>query len=277
MPEPAFAAKVPFGRTGLMVSRIGLGASYGAKAASYDEAWERGVNFFYWGSRRRGLMGATLKRVCASRREDLVLEVQSYSRSAWWLRRSTESALMRLGTDYADVLLLGWFNHEPPARILDAARQLKEEGKVRFVAMSGHNRKLFPDLLDHAVIDAWHVRYNAVHRGAESEVWPCLHGRDRAARPGVVSYTNTRWGALCDPRKTPPGERTPSGTDCYRFALTRPEVDVAMAGPDDAEQMAQALASMEAGPMDAEELAWMARVGDHIYGKSRLSPVMDAT
>ena len=270
-----FDSKVPLGHTGLMVSRIGLGASYGAPTSSYDEAFDRGVNFFYWGSRRRPMMGTTLKRLCATRRDEVVLEIQTYSRSAWLLRRFTERALKRLGTDHADVLLLGWFNSEPAPRILEAARRLKEEGKVRFVALSSHDRKLFPTLLDHDVIDVWHVRYNAVHRGAEAEVWPCLEGKDRAERPGVVSYTNTRWGALCDPKKTPEGERTPTGTDCYRFALTRPEVDLAMAGPDNAEHMAQALAALEAGPMDDEELAWMNRVGDHIYGRSNLSGVLD--
>ncbi len=270
-----FADKVPLGRTGLMVSRVGLGSSYGAPTSSYDEAFERGVNFFYWGSRRRSLMGRTLKRLCRERRDELVLEVQSYSRSAWLLRKSTERALKRLGADYADVLLLGWFNSEPAPRILEAARRLKEEGKVRFVAMSGHSRKLFPTLLEHDVIDVWHVRYNAVHRGAEGEIWPCLDGKERTGRPGVVSYTNTRWGALCNDKKMPEGERTPTGTDCYRFALTRPEVDIAMAGPNNAEHMAQALAALELGPMDDEELAWMCRVGDHIYGRSAMTGVMD--
>ena len=32
---------------------------------------------------------------------------------------------------------------------------------------------------------------------------------------------------------------------------------------------------IEGGPMDAEELAWMRRVGDHIYGSSRGSSIMD--
>jgi len=31
----------------------------------------------------------------------------------------------------------------------------------------------------------------------------------------------------------------------------------------------QALAALEQGPMDVEELAWMRRVGDAIYGKKR--------
>ena len=76
-------------------------------------------------------------------------------------------------------------------------------------------------------------------------------------------------------RKTPAGERTPLGTDCYRFALSRPEVDLCLAGPNDTEQMKQALAALDAGPMDPEEQAWMRRIGDHIYANSRNASIMD--
>jgi predicted aldo/keto reductase-like oxidoreductase len=114
-----------------------------------------------------------------------------------------------------------------------------------------------------------------VHRGAEREVFPCLEGLDATKRPGLVTYTTTRWGDLCDPKKTPAGERTPTGTDCYRFAISRPEVDMCLAGPKDVEQMKQALAALEQGPMDEEELAWMRRVGDQIYAGARGASIMD--
>ena len=114
-----------------------------------------------------------------------------------------------------------------------------------------------------------------LHRGAEREVFPSVAGKPAAERPGVVTYTTTRWGHLCDPRRTPRGERTPSGTDCYRFALSHPQVDVALAGPANEAQMDQALRALELGPMDEEELAWMRRVGDHIYGGDRTSGLRD--
>jgi len=38
------------GRSGLRVSKPGLGSSFKAPTASYLEAFERGVNYFYWGS-----------------------------------------------------------------------------------------------------------------------------------------------------------------------------------------------------------------------------------
>jgi len=134
---------------------------------------------------------------------------------------------------------------------------------------------MFPTLCDDPRYGVWHVRYNAVHRGAEREVFPSVRDLADADRPGVVSYTTTRWGHLCDPGKTPPGERTPTGTDCYRFTLTHPSVDIAMAGPDSNEHMDQALRALELGPMSDDELQWMHRVGDHIYERDVTTDIRD--
>ena len=35
------------GRSGLMAGRLGLGSSYGAPASAYEQAFERGCNYFY--------------------------------------------------------------------------------------------------------------------------------------------------------------------------------------------------------------------------------------
>jgi aryl-alcohol dehydrogenase-like predicted oxidoreductase len=271
---PDFTEKIVLGRTGLRVSKLGLGASYGAPKEAYLEAFERGVNYFYWGSRRRDDMGAALREIVPQRRDDLVLVLQSYARVGFVLKLSVERALRSLKTDFADVLLLGWYQ-SPPDRMLDAAMDLVEKGKVKHIALSGHNRPMFPTLLDEERIGIWHVRYNAVHRGAEREVFPSLDGRDVKSRPGVVTFTTTRWGHLCDPNRTPKGEKTPTGTDCYRFALTDPHVDIAIAGPSNLEQTRQAAQALELGPMSADELAWMRRVGDGIYGKDPTTVLRD--
>lgn len=53
----------------------------------------------------------------------------------------------------------------------------------------------------------------------------------------------------------PKGERVPTATDCYRFVLSRPEVDVCMTGPSDEARMNEALEALTRGPMTEKELA----------------------
>jgi aryl-alcohol dehydrogenase-like predicted oxidoreductase len=265
-----FHDKVTLGRSNLRVSRLGLGSSFSAPTAAYEEAFERGVNYFYWGSLRRNFMGEAIRHLAPKYRDQLVIVLQSYARIGAMDGRSIERALAKLGLEYADVLLLGWHSKPPSRRIIDASLRLKERGLVKHLAVSSHKRTMFPRLLDDPHVEIWHVRYNAVHRGAEREVFPHVVARRAEERPGVVTFTTTRWGHLCDPKRTPAGERMPTGTDCYRFALSHPAVHVALAGPADAEQMAQALQALDLGPMHEDELAWMQRVGDYIYQDSKV-------
>ena len=78
-----------------------------------------------------------------------------------------------------------------------------------------------------------------------------------------------RHGARVDARGRgllrPPGERVPTATDCYRFVLSNPAVNVCMTGPANEGQAAEALRALEMGPMNEEELEWMRRVGDFIH------------
>jgi predicted aldo/keto reductase-like oxidoreductase len=92
----------------------------------------------------------------------------------------------------------------------------------------------------------------------------------------MVAYTATRWGQLPDPKKTPPGETTPRGSDCYRFALSHPAVDVVLCGPKNAEELEEGMAALDRGPMNDDELAWMKRVGAHVSGKSAGKAVANA-
>src|SRR5882724_2079805 len=109
------------GRTGLRVGPMGMAASYGVPAAAVERAFERGVNYLYWGSFRRGPFGQALCNL-KPQRDRMVLVLQSYSRVAALMRPSVEVALRKLNFDYADVLLLGLWNHKPTRRIMDASR-----------------------------------------------------------------------------------------------------------------------------------------------------------
>jgi len=252
------------GRTGRAVCRLGLACSYGADDRCVAMAFERGVSYYYWGSFRRGPFGSGLHQLKPSR-DRILLTIQSYSRMAGLLGWSLERALRKLEMEYADVLLLGLWNKPVSPRILDAARRLRDRGLVRYLALSTHHRPLAPKLAAGGDIDILHVRYNAIHRGAEREIFPLLPPRE--ARAGIVSFTATSWGQLLTRSKVPPGDRVPTATDCYRFVLTNPAVDICLCGPKNAAQFQAALDALDRGPMNMDELEWIERVGKAKYGK----------
>jgi len=255
------------GRTGLTVGRLGVAGGYGAPAAAIEEAFERGCNYFYWGSLRRAGMAQAIKNLCGrGLREKLVIVIQSYARSPYLMEIFCDRALASLHLDAAEVLLLGWHNRRPPARLMDRAQALKEQGKFRFLGLSGHNRKLFPELAREGSFDVFHLRYNVAHRGAETEAFPALQDLPPEMRPGLVTYTATRWGQLLKQKRMPPGEPAPSAADCYRFALSHPAVDVCMSGPKNLAQMREALRALDLGPMNEAELDRLRRVGDYLRG-----------
>ncbi len=252
------------GRTGLKVCRLGVAASFGVPAAAVERAFEQGVNYLYWGSIRRNQFGQAIRGLAPSKRDRMVVVLQSYSRMGSLVGWSIERALRALRLDYADVLLLGMWNKPVPRRILDASLALKERGLVRFLAVSTHKRPRVPDIAAGSQFDIVHFRYNAVHTGAERDIFPRLPADNL---PGLVAFTATSWGQLLNPKKAPKGEKVPTSTDCYRFVLTRPEVNVCMTGPVTSAHMDQALEALRLGPMNDEELKWMRRVGAAIYGK----------
>ena len=256
--------RTTLGRTGIQVGRLGISASYGVPGRALERAFERGVNYIYWGTFRRGSFGDGLRHL-APQRDRFVLVVQSYSRMASLLGWSLERALRKLSFSHADVLLLGLWNRKIPNRILDAARQLRERGLIRNIAVSTHQRPLVQQLAADPDINVVHVRYNAVHTGAEREVFPHLSPAEN--RPGMVAFTATSWRQLLDPKRVPAGEKVPTAVDCYRFVLSNPAVDVCMTGPATEEQSAEALKALDLGPMNEAELAWMRRVGAAIHAK----------
>jgi len=256
--------RVTLGRTGLSVSRLGIASSYGTNEAMVEEAVDRGVNYLYWGALRTKRMGRGIRNVVRRKRDDLVIVAHTITRSPSTLSKVVDKSLKQLGLDCLDVLLFGGYNKKPDRRLIDHALKLKGEGRVRFLALSSHNRHLFPELEKDRQLDIFHIRYNAAHRGAEREILDHLPEQDG---PGVVSFTNTRWGSLMKPANMPEGEPPPSPAECYRFVLTHPKVHVAVCGPNSMEQLREDLKALELGPMSEGELGRMRRIGDHVYRK----------
>ncbi len=248
------------GTTDIEVSRIGISSSFGANASVYHEGLERGCTYFTWGTFIKGRSSpfrTFMKQIVADgKREEVILALLSYSHTGFLGDMFLKSALRHLNTDYIDCLILGYYPKRPPQRIIDWAHGVKEQGLVRAIGITTHNRNIVAPLSKEGIVDFFHIRYNAVHRGAEKDIFPYLN----QPRPGLVSFTATSWGQLLKQKKMPQGIHAPSAGDCYRFALAREEIDVCMMGVKNMQEL-------EKGPMTPEELRKMREIGTYIYGK----------
>ena len=256
------------GRTGLQVGRLGLAGSYGAPAESYEAAFHLGCNYFYSGSgRKRSAMKTAVRRLVGQgHRDSMIICIQTYARMGFMTEFLFKKTLTAMGIDHADILMLGWHNRRPSNRLLDFCLAMKEKGLARFIGMSGHNRQLFAQLADDPAFDLFQIRYNPAHTGAEKDCFPAL---DREGRPGVVSYTSTRWGHLLSEKHMPPGETPLTARDCYRFSLSQPPVDVCLTGPKTADEMDHALTALDKGPLNPSETERIRRIGAHVHDNSR--------
>ncbi len=260
-----FSERRVLGRTGLIVSRLGLASGYGISAVGVEKAYhEFGLNYFYWSTPRRKKFGEGLRNLIGSNRDDIVIAIQSYDHLGWTVERSIHKSLKSLGVDQVDVIILGWHNRQPRRSIIEGALKAKEQGLVRFIAMSGHNRKLFGQLAQQpeSPIDIFMIRYNAAHRGAEDDIFPHLPEENR---PGVTIYTSTCWGKLLKQNKMPPGERPLTAAECYRFVLSNPKVDLCMIGPKNEQQMLDGAAALRQGPLSETEMQRLVKIGDHLH------------
>jgi aryl-alcohol dehydrogenase-like predicted oxidoreductase len=257
--------KIKLGKTDLYAGRIGIGASYGVPANAIEAAFEEGCNYFYWGALRNAKMATAIRNIVSKgKRSEMIVVIQNFRRSRRGVEHSLIRGLEKLGLDYADVLLLGWYKNPPNPDFLETLEKLKEKQAFRYLGISGHKRTLFPELAKDPRYDLFQIRYNAANRGAEEDVFPHLPEN----RPGIVAFTATRRMSLVKSNRIPADEKRPTAGDCYRFVLTNPSVDVVITGPSNAAQLEENLAGVKKGPLSEDELAWMRRIGDYVYGRT---------
>ncbi len=253
------------GRTGKPVFRLGLAASYRPGERAVERALDEGVNYcFCYGF--DGQMIRVLRRLSADRRERIVIATGAYN-WVWYkqdLEKTLEKRLRQLRTDHIDVFhFLGVMKpkHLTP-RVLDQLAKLRGDPRVGAVSISCHDRKLAGRLAEIGALDCLMIRYNAAHRGAETEIFPQLAAHD----PGLVSYTATRWSYLV--RRTrgwPKDAPVPTAGQCYRFVLSNPHVDVCVMAPTNERQLLENLAAVRLGPLPEEEMAFMREYGDAVH------------
>lgn len=259
---------------------MGVAGSYGLDSADIEWAADRGANYWLWG---RGFGNVTrgIRAVVQRDRENHVVALLGWGYFGWQVRRSVENAMRKLGTDYLDVFKLGWLGRTSiySKGIIETLLTLKQEGKIRSIGTSIHDRKRAGRLALDSAIDLLMIRYNAKHPGAEQDIFPHLAQRN----PAVVSYTALAWGQLIRPLKESsmppwPGKDDFSGPPlspelCYRFVLTNPHVHIVLTGPQNREQLSKNMGSISHGPLEPDEMNWIREYGRLVKSKKRLDYV----
>jgi len=257
----------PLAKDGRMVQAIGIGGGVGIDAKALDLAFERGINYYFWGSTFPTYRKMTrwLNGKFKSEREKIILGTVVYFwRFPGAIERIVNRHLRWLKTDYIDYFHLGMLGKDDHAAVEELAK-FKQQGKIKHIAASFHNRKVAATLAQKwPELDLAMIRYNAAHTGAEKEFFPFV---DPIKIP-VVVFNATKHGALL---KAPKGwdakKPVPTAGDCYRFVLTNPKVTLCVAGPANEAQMKEIFTTLEKGPMSEEEMKWMREFGDAVYGR----------
>jgi aryl-alcohol dehydrogenase-like predicted oxidoreductase len=234
----------PLGRSGLLVSVVGLGCNnFGgridgdAARAVVDAAIDAGVTLFdtadVYGN--RGGSETILGELLADRRDEVVLATKfgvamddgpDARGSRRYVRRAVEASLRRLQTDRIDLYQYHWPDGVTPIEeTLEALSELVSEGKVRYIGSS--------NLAAWQVADAdWTSRthglarfisaqneYSLLDRGVEVELVPAC----QQFGIGVLPYFPLARGLLTGKYRR--GEAAPAGTRLASRSQTLEDAD----------------------------------------------------
>jgi predicted aldo/keto reductase-like oxidoreductase len=221
---PRVRQRVPLGKTGLELPDVGFGSSsLSSDAALVQHALARGITYFDTAeSYQGGSSEETIARALAGRRDEVLL-ASKQSAGAHAKRaemfETLEGSLRRLATDRIDV----YFNHavNDPDRLRndewsEFASRAKQQGKIRFVGMSGHGGRLVECLdlaVDQKLVDVVLVAFNfgqdpvflqrftgSFDFVARQPELPRVLAKARSAGVGVIAMKTLRGARLNDMR-----------------------------------------------------------------------------
>ena len=281
------------GNTGIMVSEIGMGCEgFGESNCAmtrklFDLAEERGVNYFdlYTSNPAiRRAVGEAMK----GRREKFI--VQSHICSVWQdgqYKRTRKISEVKAGfaemlellqTDYIDVGMIHYcdalsdWEEIVSGGVLDYARQLKKEGKIRHIGLSSHNPQVALKAVESGAIEVLMFSVNPCYdlqpaNEDVEELWAAknysgtltnmdperqrLYETCQRLGVGITVMKCFGGGDLLDAKLSPAGAAL-TVNQCIHYALTRPGVAVVLAGAHSIEQLKTSLAYEEASEAEKD-------------------------
>ena len=241
------------GRTGLTVTRLGVGGAYCRTVEGYRAALDCGVNYvdtapaYHDGDDER-----VIGEAIAGRRDDLILATKTMRRDAAGARQELETSLRLLRTDHLDIWQFHYITSESqleqilaPGGAMQAAIAAREQGLVRFIGVTAHIWDMLLPAVKTGLFDTVLCWYNCGMREPEADLFP----QAMAQGMGVIIMQATRTDTWLSPDDVPAPE------DFYRFVLSHPAVSVVLRGLRDLElsrRVARALS--ERVTLEPEEL-----------------------
>ncbi|MBM3241437.1 aldo/keto reductase [Candidatus Poribacteria bacterium] len=216
------------GRTGLTVTRFGVGGAYCNSVEGYRAALDCGVNYVdtarvYRDGEDEKVIGQAIR----GRRDDLILATKTQKRDAEGARKELETSLRLFGTDYVDIYQLHHLNTQAeraqalgPYGAMEAVQKAREEGKVRFIGVTGHDWVQIQAAVATGLFDTVLCWYNCAMKEPEETVFP----QARSHNTGVVIMNASRNDKLFGGPDAPPPEQF------YRYVLSHDAVKVTVMG-----------------------------------------------
>ncbi|MFN3889502.1 MAG: aldo/keto reductase [Beijerinckiaceae bacterium] len=183
--------RTPYGGTGLMVSKIGLGC-YGMSGvygpaddtesiATIRRALELGVNLLDTSANYgKGHNHRLIREAIGGRRDQVIIHSKSGSPKEGdgmrgggdprYLRRTCEESLRNLGTDHLDVFCMSRVDPNVPVEeSVGAMADLVREGKTRFISLSECSADSFRRGLSVHPLASIQMEYSIFSRDAEAQ------------------------------------------------------------------------------------------------------------
>jgi aryl-alcohol dehydrogenase-like predicted oxidoreductase len=256
---------------GTPASRLGLAAGPKQVPRCVRRAFAGGINYFFFYGPGNTSFIEELASLVPRKREQIIVATGSGSRKITGLRTARRKLTARLGIDSIDVFFIEYVHpgDNPDVifgknGVLDELAQWKQDGWVRFAGATAHDRSVARRLAADPRVDVLMHRFNMAHRKAVDEVFPAAV----KARTPIVAFTATRWGTLLEAQADWPGP-PPTASDCYRYCLTQPAVQVVLTAPRSLAELEQNLDLLELPRMSTHERGQWHRYGDLVYGAGK--------
>ena len=252
------------GKTGLKVSAVSMGVMNCSDPAVLRRAFDLGINFYdtanvYMGGRNEEMVGKAFR----GKRDKVLIETKIRMQATEkGNRKSLETSLRRLQTDYVDVLLAHTL--KTPAEVSQPAiveflQAVKKEGKARFTGFSSHSDMagLLTAAAKAKVHDVALVSYNFTHGDKLKEAVAL------AAKSGIgIVAMKTQAGGYKakDMRGLNPHQAA------LKYVLMNKDISVAVPGVTTIEQIEQCAAVMGTGLTRKDAYA-LTQYEDHLHGR----------